>query len=38
MCIRDRDFFDVTKDLEDVNQLDDRTVIRMFKIRLGLKF
>lgn len=33
-----QDFFDVTKDLEDVNQLDDRTVIRMFKIRLGLKF
>ncbi len=33
-----QDFFDVTKDLEDVNQLDDRTRIRMFKIRLGLKF
>lgn len=33
-----QDFFDVTKDLEDVNQHDDRSGLRMFRIRLGLKF
>ncbi len=33
-----QDFFDITKDLEDANQPDDRSGIRMVKIRLGLKF
>jgi len=33
-----QDFFDITKDLEDVNQHDDRSGLRMFRIRLGLKF
>jgi hypothetical protein len=33
-----QDFFDVTKDLEDVNQTEDRSGLRMVKIRLGIKF
>ncbi|MDF1559057.1 MAG: porin family protein [Bacteroidales bacterium] len=33
-----QDFFDITKDLEDASQLDDRSGIRMVKIRLGFKF
>lgn len=33
-----QDFFDVTKDLEDVNQHNDRSGLRMLTIRLGLKF
>jgi len=33
-----QDFFDVTKDLKDVNQHPDRSGLRMFRIRLGLKF
>jgi len=33
-----QDFFDLTKDLEDVSQPDDRTGLRMIRIRLGLKF
>jgi hypothetical protein len=33
-----QDFFDITKDLEDVNQPDDRSGLRMFRFRLGLKF
>ena len=33
-----QDFFDVTKDLEDVNQHEDRSGLRMLTIRLGLKF
>jgi len=33
-----QDFFDVTKDLEDVYQPVDRAGLRMFRIRLGIKF
>jgi len=33
-----QDFFDITKDLADVYQPDDRTGLRMIRIRLGLKF
>jgi hypothetical protein len=33
-----QDFFDVTKDLEDVYQPEDRSGLRMIRIRLGLKF
>ena len=33
-----QDFFDVTKDLKDVYQHKDRSTIRMFRIRMGLKF
>jgi hypothetical protein len=33
-----QDFFDFTKDLEDVHQPDDRSGLRMFRIRLGLRF
>ena len=33
-----QDFFDITKDLEDVSQTDDRSGMRMVRIRLGLKF
>lgn len=33
-----QDFFDITKDLEDVNQVDDRSGLRMVKIMLGIKF
>ncbi|MDZ7635463.1 MAG: outer membrane beta-barrel protein [Bacteroidales bacterium] len=33
-----QDFFDVTKDLEDVYQPEDRAGLRMFRIRLGIKF
>lgn len=33
-----QDFFDVTKDLEDVYQPEDRSGLRMVRIRLGLKF
>ncbi|MCI0522778.1 MAG: PorT family protein [Bacteroidales bacterium] len=34
----DADFFDVTEDLENVSQPDDRSKIRMIRIRFGLKF
>ncbi len=33
-----QDFFDVTKDLKNVNQPPDRSALRMVRIRLGLKF
>jgi hypothetical protein len=33
-----QDFFDVTKDLEDVYQPEDRSGLRMFRIMLGIKF
>lgn len=33
-----QDFFDVTKDLENVYQPDDRSGLRMFRIMLGIKF
>ncbi len=33
-----QDFFDITKDLKDVYQPDDRTGLRMFRIRMGIKF
>lgn len=33
-----QDFFDIIKDLKDVNQHPDRSGLRMFKIRFGLKF
>ncbi|MRR19632.1 PorT family protein [bacterium] len=33
-----QDFFDVTKDLEDVYQPEDRSGLRMFRIVLGIKF
>ncbi len=33
-----QDFFDVTKDLEDVGQPEDKSGLRMIRIRLGLKF
>ncbi len=33
-----QDFFDVTKDLEDVDQPDDRTRLKMIGVRLGLRF
>ena len=33
-----QDFFDVTKDLKKVYQHNDRSTLRMFRIRLGLKF
>lgn len=33
-----QDFFDVTKDLKDVNQPSDRSTLRMFRIRFGFKF
>jgi len=33
-----QDFFDVTKDLENVNQPDDRSRLRMFRIMLGIRF
>lgn len=33
-----QDFFDLTRDLEDVNQLKDKSGLRMFTIRMGLKF
>lgn len=33
-----QDFFDVTKDLEDVNQPEDRSRLRMFRIILGIRF
>ncbi|MCU0379365.1 MAG: PorT family protein [Bacteroidales bacterium] len=34
----DTDLFDVTEDLENVDQPDDRSRIRMIRIRFGLKF
>ncbi len=34
----DQDFFDITKDLKDVDQPQDRSGLRMFRIRMGLKF
>jgi len=34
----DQDFFDITKDLKDVDQPKDRSGLRMVRIRLGLKF
>jgi hypothetical protein len=34
----DADFFDVTEDLENADQPDDRSKIRMIRIRFGLKF
>lgn len=34
----DADFFDVTEDLENADQPDDRSRIRMIRIRFGLKF
>lgn len=34
----DQDFFDITKDLKDVSQPEDRSGLRMFRIRLGIKF
>jgi hypothetical protein len=34
----DADFFDVTKDLEDVFQPDDKSALRMIKIRMGIRF
>ena len=33
-----RDFFDVTKDLEDADQPEDRSRLNMFRFRLGVKF
>lgn len=33
-----KDFFDVTKDLENVFQPDDRSRLSMFRFRLGIKF
>ncbi len=33
-----QDFFDLTKDLKNVNQPPDRSGLRMVRIRLGLKF
>ncbi|MFZ2286424.1 MAG: porin family protein [Bacteroidales bacterium] len=33
-----QDFFDVTKDLEDVHQPEDRSGLRMFRIIMGIKF
>lgn len=33
-----RDFFDVTKDLEDADQPEDRSRLNMFRFRLGIKF
>jgi len=33
-----QDFFDMTKDLEGVNQTEDRSGLRMVKIRFGIKF
>jgi hypothetical protein len=34
----DQDFFDITKDLKDVDQPEDRSGLRMLRIRMGLKF
>jgi long-subunit fatty acid transport protein len=34
----DQDFFDVTKDLKDVYQAEDRSGLRMFSFRFGIKF
>jgi len=34
----DEDFFDVTRDLENVLQPEDRTGLRMIRIRFGIKF
>jgi hypothetical protein len=34
----DQDFFDVTKDLENVSQPDDRSGLRMIRFRFGIKF
>lgn len=33
-----QDFFDITKDLKDVYQPNDRTGLRMFRFRMGIKF
>jgi hypothetical protein len=33
-----RDFFDVTKDLEDADQPQDKSRINIFRFRLGVKF
>ena len=33
-----QDFFDITKDLEDVEQVEDKSGLRMVRIRFGLKF
>lgn len=33
-----RDFFDVTKDLEDADQPEDRSRLNMFRFRLGVQF
>lgn len=33
-----QDFFDITKDLEDVHQVEDRSGLRMIRVRLGIKF
>ena len=33
-----QDFFDVTKDIKNAYQQEDRSTLRMFRIRLGLKF
>jgi hypothetical protein len=34
----DQDFFDVTKDLKDVYQTEDKSGLRMFRFRFGIKF
>jgi hypothetical protein len=34
----DQDFFDVTKDLKDVFQAEDRSGLRLFRFRFGIKF
>lgn len=34
----DQDFFDLTKDLEEANQSDDRSGLRIFSFRFGIKF
>jgi len=34
----DADFFDITKDLDEVDQPEDRTGLKMIRIKLGLKF
>ncbi len=34
----DQDFFDVTKDLKDVEQPEDRSGLRMLRIMMGIKF
>jgi len=34
----DQDFFDITKDLKDVDQPEDRSGLRMLRIMMGIKF